>query len=1030
MKKSLLCLFVLAAAAAVGGFELLLGVSLEPNGTLNIGRAKMTVSLADSTWHWYTNKDLTGLRTESDNDAVRISGQLPPDAGKGTVTQSLKRIGEHRWRIRSRIAFPAPMGCNTICVGIQLPLPMETLRVDGKEVMIPESLKNMVLLPSVPANSVTAGLPGGLRFELSGKLQVYVQDDRRWNPNAAIRIYFTPSEGSVSEATVEFDLSIQEIAATPVALAEAANFAVLSDGATPIGLKDGRLDLAGFPFAVQVAGKGAILTGDTAPASAKLTLGEVPAGAINLLHASTHEPDSGEVLGFIDVTGADGKTESIPVRAGIDCGRLRQGTHGPNAATAFRTANVVGEEARFYASSFPLTVKNPVSATFCNRKPEAGWMIAGVTLSDRPVRFPPTLEIPLTVKPDAKWRPIRFERKIAAGSPLDFSAALDAPAGKYGFLRSASDGGFTFENAPEKRIRFLGVNLCKSANFPTHEVADQLVEYLARMGYNAVRFHHHDNGLVDPAAADSTTLHPEQLDRLDYLFAKLKERGIYSTTDLYSSRTLKAGDSLPDCDFFHNAMVLKALLAINPAALENWKTFARNLMEHKNPYTGLKWGEDPALICLNLVNEETVSNNWARIPETAVIYRRLFQERRKAHGGGEAGFPGFLLELQAGVLDEQIRFVKEELKLKTMVTSLNYIFAMPLTPLRDKFDLVDNHQYFAHPSFPEKDWSLPYRYDQGSAIQRNAILPRLMMPTRIFGKPFIVTEFNFCNPNMFRAEGGPLAGAYAALQDWNGLWRFAWSHDAAALETPRTNGSFDAASDPMQQLSDRIIHALFVRGDFAPAERKISMAVPADPFATQAMSEDFPESFSELGLRVRIGSHAEGKPLPAGVELYRPGMTAEPDPRLKLDRNAGTFSVATPFTETVTLPKGALAADRLRVRNADGFMTVAAIALDRRELPESASVLLIHLTNFTTDGISFGNEEKTLLKNWGKLPFLIERGTAEVELAAAAPWKVTALAFDGTPLGEVNGEFGKGAFRFSIDNCAFPGGVAAYHLTR
>lgn len=70
------------------------------------------------------------------------------------------------------------------------------------------------------------------------------------------------------------------------------------------------------------------------------------------------------------------------------------------------------------------------------------------------------------IRQDRNWKPFRFSKTIAKGSPLDFSASLDAPAGKYGFVRSSANGEFVFENAPEKKIRFFGTNVCMGANFP------------------------------------------------------------------------------------------------------------------------------------------------------------------------------------------------------------------------------------------------------------------------------------------------------------------------------------------------------------------------------------------------------------------------------------------------------------------------------------------------------------------------------------------------------------------------------------
>lgn len=303
-----------------------------------------------------------------------------------------------------------------------------------------------------------------------------------------------------------------------------------------------------------------------------------------------------------------------------------------------------------------------------------------------------------------------------------------------------------------------------------------------------------------------------------------------------------------------------------------------------------------------------------------------------------------------------------------------------------------------------------------------------MMPTRIFGKPFTVTEFNFCNPNRFRAEGGPLMGAYAALQNWGGLWRFCWSHsDAGIIRNPGQN-SFDASNDPMQQLSDRIILALFLRGNLAPSKAKISY--PVAPFSKNSPAMSYPGDFANLGLDAQIGSHAAERKLPAGVVCWRPGMKTQEPPRIRLDRKAGTLAVSTPLTETATLPAGDLAVKKLRVKDASKFMTAAAISLDGRPLTESDSILVIHLSNISQSGAGYGSS--TLLRAWGNSPeLLVERCTATLELECpGTPWRVAALALDGSETGEVPGSLKNGVFRFTADTTAFPGGVLAYHLSR
>ena len=100
---------------------------------------------------------------------------------------------------------------------------------------------------------------------------------------------------------------------------------------------------------------------------------------------------------------------------------------------------------------------------------------------------------PITIAEGDDWVRLDFQRDVEPGSALDFSdqRLQDAPAGKHGWLK-AVDGHFEFEGLPGVEQRFYGVNLCFSANYPDHDVADRLVDRLVRSGYNALRVHHHD----------------------------------------------------------------------------------------------------------------------------------------------------------------------------------------------------------------------------------------------------------------------------------------------------------------------------------------------------------------------------------------------------------------------------------------------------------------------------------------------------------------------------------------------------------
>ena len=1083
LKKEIMIVIVAVAACLLSAAELPETVKISNDGSFRIGEEEFCIQNYSPSWKPASNSNWQNRKVKWSKNGLTLSAVMPVDWRKADAVETITPTGDAEFQLDFQAKFREPTVVNALHGVFQLPAGKMTVFADGKPVSLPERYSAMTLLSRSNVKEFRFSVAGGYEMLVSGNpLRLTIQDNRKFDSDTfSFRFGAKPGSGKIKESKLALSFRIIPVKLQPVSLKKAANMDFVDEapgdgkgGWTDQGpendlrkLKPGTVRTGALSFEVldpaENGGRAALVLagkqrGFATPAVA-LELPENRAGAVNLLHASAWTPKNGTTLGTLIVEYADGSSVRIPVVSGTDCGNWWNPFRGKNAAIVWSAENpesLVG----LYASSFALPKPGPKLLRFEAATPETVWMIAGVTLSDRQTRFAAVSDKPVVLKENYEWKPLAFQRKINRGSALDFSFLADAPAGKYGFIRPTPQGTLTFEKAPQKRIRLYGPNLCFSASFLTKAAVDQLADYFVYCGYNTVRIHHHDTELLDRKAKDTLTFSVGKLDQLDYLVFRMKEKGIYVTTDLYTNRVFKPGDNIPECDFYDQRQ-MKMLLPVSRAAMENWKEFARRWMAHRNPYTGLTWAEEPALYCINLVNEEALASNWNRSSSSVKLYETAFADycTKKRLKGGTASnsnpvFLRFLHELQDRVLAEQIHFVKETLGVRAMVTSLNYQNQIPLTLLRRRFDLVDNHAYFDHPGFPEKQWSRPFSYRQASAIRRMAVVPRNMMATRLPGKPFIVTEFNYCNPNIFRAEGGPLIGGYAALQNWDALYRFAWSHSASGIYKVGSAYGFDAVNDPMAQLSDRIAIAMFRRGDVAPA--KVTYAYTVSPECFERNEFDaFPAVFQNLGLVTGIGSIPEGdRSVPKGTveltsaqaknpaslkdariaKLWREAndkrLAVSATGQLRLDGNAGSFTVTTPRTESITLPAGSLAAGTLRVRDASCFQTVAAISLDDKPLAESSSVLVIQLTNVANTGLLFSNESRKVVTKTGRLPLLIKKGRATVELASARPYRVTALNCDGVPYGEVKSVYQNGLFRFTADTTQFPGGVMAYHLTR
>ncbi|HEY3320522.1 MAG TPA: hypothetical protein VGP72_08655 [Planctomycetota bacterium] len=691
---------------------------------------------------------------------------------------------------------------------------------------------------------------------------------------------------------------------------------------------------------------------------------------------------------------------------------------------------------------------------------------------------------PVTITAGPEWVPLNLQLDIEAGSALDFSnmGLLDAPAGKFGRVIARPDGQFAFEKDPQTARRFYGVNFCFSALYISHEDADRLADRLMRLGYNAVRVHHYEGELVS-GQPNSTTLNSEKLDQLDYLLAAFAKRGLYITTDLFVSRPVPNKEVGIDRPGNVEMDTYKILVPVVPAAYENFKAFSKALLDHVNPYTKLRYADDPALAWLSMINEGMFGNfmdKVRKVPEWTLAWNKYLEKQYPSRGALAAAWKNELkdsedqtkgtVELPTNIyaggarvgdchsffaatdremIAKMRKFLTEELKCKALITNANaWTNFLSDQASRMTYDYVDDHFYVDHPHFLEQPWRLPSKCDNTSPISGGATGGRYTTFTRLFDKPFTITEYNYSCPGRFRGVGGILTGALGAIQNWGGIWRFAYCHSRDNELQPRPMNYFDMVTDPLGQASERASLCLFVRGDMKPAPHAVSVATTEQEALTTRPMPKLAPNWHWLAWVTKVGTQIGGDPksitalLPAGeasrtaagplaaLQAYQPDVPAlmdllkskgilsasnPTDPtknifqsetgEITIDAGKNVMLLDTPRTAGGYAPAGQsiVTADKgVSISIQDSDATVWVSALDKEPISKSKRLLVTHLTDLQNTDIKYGEKARQTLLDWGKLPHLVRAGKAKVIIKNSNPnMKVWALSTSGKRIGEV-----------------------------
>lgn len=484
------------------------------------------------------------------------------------------------------------------------------------------------------------------------------------------------------------------------------------------------------------------------------------------------------------------------------------------------------------------------------------------------------------------WFPFEFPLHDTNRDSIDLSGFLHVPAGRHGFV-TARDGRFHFTDG--RRARFFGTNVGGPGCAPPKEKAAAIADRLAKYGVNLLRLHAFDSTygkLIDYSRGNSQHLDPATLDRLDYFIAALKQRGIYVYLDLLDYRQFRSADGVKDGDAFTRnwAGSMKGASIFDERMIELQKDYATKLLTHRNPYTRLRYVDEPAVAVVEITNENTIFyffrmaelsqpsyrdeltrrwNAWLRerYPTRAALESawsrasgqppllpaedpvqgtvaipfggadRLRPDNPKRESDpllGEkriADLYRFFAEIQRQYYQTMIAHLKQ-IGVRVPIAGSNQTFHEVDTQIEGELsDFISRNQYWRHPNVHAKppQFSNQAMLSVDIPTQRNPLSD--IASTSIAGRPHAVAEFNFPWPNEARCEGWLMSTAYACLQDWDMFLLFSYDAEDKRL------GFFKSQSDPARWGTFPAAALMFHRQDVSVARNEVHVVrTPEDTY--------------------------------------------------------------------------------------------------------------------------------------------------------------------------------------------------------
>ena len=615
-------------------------------------------------------------------------------------------------------------------------------------------------------------------------------------------------------------------------------------------------------------------------------------------------------------------------------------------------------------------------------------------------------------------------------------------------------------NSDGEKVVLWGVNIAAAAAFIDKKSIDEVAEDLAAFGFNAVRFHHLDaafepSGIFSRGSKNKNQLEQtstgvisnDQLDKLDYFIYALKQKGIYTNINLMSGRKFTTADGVKQAAKLreYSGQAGKPASLFDPHLIKLQKDYARKLLSHTNPYTGLAYKDDPAVAMLEVANENSLFRYWLNssldggftarkeLPDYYAAQldklweqwlststdkvsdndfsRSAWKTRKLSTREKLSAQVRFYQDIETQFFESMIGFLKDDIGTQALISASGHYFSLANLKAQSVSDFTSPHYYWDPAEWTNGRWNLEQFtitnrsiFDIGQDGRRYKTNPVMdIAMSSVQGTPLIITEWNHWFPSKHAYELPFILGIYGALHRWDGAMIFSYMRKPAARQrSDMIDDFFEIHANP-QKLVATSVAGLIIRGGYLrPSKNTRELHLSQQDINNNVLSwgsvrrtnKNWCIKESDYLVSEVVMSFESQQRLSGDCKASKDLNIIESDTgEIVWDKAEQFITVRAPRIVGVLGNLGS-ASHKTRLgisASSDAKGAVFLMSLDEKSITDSKSLLLTCLSEVTNTSANFDAK----YKEWGEPPSRLLPVNATIDLPVGIKYVITGFNANG-----------------------------------